>query len=67
MADYIEPLNRLAEQFGKLSGIGRKTAMRLAFSVIDMSDEEAADFAQAVIDAKSQIHLCPICKNLTDK
>lgn len=67
MADYIEPLKRLAEQFGKLSGIGRKTAMRLAFSVIDMSDEEAADFAQAVIDAKSQIHLCPICKNLTDK
>ena len=67
MADYIEPLQKLAEQFGKLSGIGRKTAMRLAFSVLEMSEEEAADFASAVMDAKEKIHLCPICQNLTDK
>ncbi|MBR3965960.1 MAG: recombination protein RecR [Clostridia bacterium] len=67
MADYIEPLQKLAEQFGKLSGIGRKTAMRLAFSVLDMSEEEAAEFASSVIEAKEKIHLCPICQNLTDK
>lgn len=67
MADYIEPLQKLAEQFGKLSGIGRKTAMRLAFSVLEMSGDEAADFASAVIEAKEKIHLCPICQNLTDK
>lgn len=67
MADHIEPLQRLAEKFGRLSGIGRKTAMRLAFSVLDMSEEEAADFAQAVLDAKTKIHLCPVCQNLTDK
>ncbi len=67
MADYIEPLQKLAEQFGKLSGIGRKTAMRLAFSVLDMSEEAAAEFASAVVNAKEKIHLCPICQNLTDK
>lgn len=66
MAEYIEPLQKLAEQFGRLEGIGRKTAMRLAFSVLEMSGEEAADFAQAVIDAKTKIHLCPVCQNLTD-
>ena len=67
MADYIEPLQKLAEQFGKLSGIGRKTAMRLAFSVLEMSEEEAAEFAASVVDAKNKIHLCPICQNITDK
>ena len=67
MAEYIEPLQRLAEQFGRLEGIGRKTALRLAFSVLEMSGEEAADFAQAVIDAKTKIHLCPVCQNLTDR
>lgn len=67
MADYIEPLSKLAEQFGRLAGIGRKTALRLAFSVLDMSEEEASGFAQAIIDAKTKIHLCPICQNLTDK
>lgn len=67
MADYIEPLQKLAEQFGKLSGIGRKTAMRLAFSVLEMSEEEVSEFASAVTTAKKKIHLCPICQNLTDK
>ncbi len=67
MADHIEPLSKLAEQFGRLAGIGRKTALRLAFSVLDMTNEEAEEFAGAIIDAKSKIHLCPICQNLTDK
>ena len=43
--EQIESLQRLAEQFGRLEGIGRKTALRLAFSVLEMSGEEAADFA----------------------
>ncbi|MEE0968676.1 MAG: recombination mediator RecR [Clostridia bacterium] len=67
MADYIEPISRLAEKFGKLAGIGRKTALRLAFSVLDMPKEDAEDFAKAIIDAKEKIHLCPTCQNLTDK
>lgn len=67
MADYIEPLQKLAEQFGRLSGIGRKTAMRLAFSVLEMSEDEVAEFASSLIDAKEKIHLCPVCQNITDK
>lgn len=67
MAEYIESLEKLQDQFGRLSGIGRKTAMRLAFSVLEFSDEEAAEFANAILDAKKNIHLCPICQNLTDK
>ena len=67
MAEYIESLQRLAEQFGRLQGIGKKNAMKMAFSVLDMTDDEAAEFAQAIIEAKEKIHLCPICQNLTDR
>ncbi|MBR7185417.1 MAG: recombination protein RecR [Clostridia bacterium] len=67
MADYIEPLQALCEQFQRLSGIGRKTALRLAFSVLESSEEDAAAFAQAILNAKQQIHLCPVCQNLTDR
>ena len=67
MAAYIESLQTLAEQFGKLGGVGKKSAMRMAFSVLDMSPEDAAAFAQAITDAKERIHLCPICQNLTDR
>ena len=63
----IESLVRLAEQFGRLSGIGRKSAMRMAYSVLEFSDEEAAEFARAIVDAKTNIHFCPICQNLTDR
>ena len=67
MAEYIESLQNLAEQFGKLGGVGRKSALRMAFSVLDMTDEEAVEFAKAIVDAKERIHLCPICQNLTDR
>ena len=64
MAEYIESLQNLAEQFGKLGGVGRKSALRMAFSVLDMTDEEAVEFAKAIVDAKERIHLCPICQPL---
>lgn len=67
MAEYIESLQNLAEQFGKLGGVGRKSALRMAFSVLDMTEEDAAEFARAILDAKERIHLCPICQNLTDR
>lgn len=67
MAEYIESLQNLAEQFGKLGGVGRKSALRMAFSVLDMTSEDAAAFAHAIVDAKEKIHLCPICMNLTDR
>ena len=67
MAEYIESLQRLAEQFGRLEGVGKKSAMRMAFSVLEMQDEDAEAFAAAILDAKRKIHLFPICQNLTDK
>ena len=66
MADYIESLQKLAEQFGRLQGVGRKSAMRMAFSVIEMDELDAAEFASAILEAKEKIHECPICGNLTD-
>ena len=67
MADYIESLSKLAEQFAKLGGVGRKSAMRMAFSVLELSEEDAEAFAESILDAKRKIHLCPICQNLTDR
>ena len=67
MAEYMESLQHLAEQFGKLEGVGRKTAMRLSYSVVDMSKEDAEAFVEAIRRAKENIHLCPICQNLTDR
>lgn len=67
MAEYIESLRSLAEKFGRLEGVGKKTAMRMAFSVLELDVEEAEDFARAILDAKEKIHLCPICQNLTDR
>ena len=67
MAEYIESLRLLAEKFGRLEGVGKKTAMRMAFSVLEWEPEDAAAFAQAIVDAKEKIHLCPVCQNLTDR
>lgn len=67
MAEHIEALQRLAEQFARLPGIGKKSAMRLAFSILELSDEEAESFANTIIEAKEKVHLCPVCQSLTDK
>ena len=67
MAEYIESLTHLAEEFGRLEGVGRKSAMRMAFSVLELPEEDAKEFAQAILDAKEKIHLCPVCQNLTDR
>ena len=63
----MESLRLLAEKFSRLEGVGKKTAMRMAFSVLEWDVEEAREFAQAIVDAKERIHLCPICQNLTDR
>ncbi|MGN1102913.1 MAG: recombination mediator RecR [Huintestinicola sp.] len=60
------PLVLLAEQFAKLPGIGMKTAQRLAYFVMGMSDEEAREFADAIINAHSTVKECSVCCNLTD-
>lgn len=66
MTEYIEAIQHLAEQFGRLQGVGRKTAIRMAFSVIELDNEAAEEFANAIIEAKQKIHECEICGNLTE-
>lgn len=68
MAEYsINPLEILTEKFESLPGIGRKTAQRLAYYVLNMEKSDAQNFAKAIIDAHEKIHYCDICCNLTDK
>ncbi|MBQ8248941.1 MAG: recombination protein RecR [Clostridia bacterium] len=66
MAEYILPLEKLIEQFRKLPGIGKKTAVRLAFSVLEFSAEEAEAFAEAVRGAKANVRTCAVCQNFSD-
>ena len=65
--DYFPPaLETLVEQFARLPGIGRKSAQRLAFFILDRPDEDAKAFADAIMAAKSSISCCPVCQNLTE-
>ena len=64
---YFPPaLERLTEQFARLPGIGSKTAQRLAFYVLSQPEEDAQEFADAILAAKKTISLCPVCQNLTE-
>lgn len=67
MKTFPAALERLSEQFARLPGIGSKTAQRLAFQVLSMPQEQAQEFADAILDAKRQVHTCPVCQNLTDQ
>lgn len=61
------PLVVLAEKFAALPGIGMKTAQRLAYAVMEMPENDAREFAEAILNAKHQIHDCPVCQNLTEQ
>lgn len=67
MANVPVSLKRLMEHFAALPGVGRKSAQRLAFFVLDMPQEQAEDFAASILEAKKTIHNCKVCQNLTDK
>jgi recombination protein RecR len=67
MGSYPKTLERLVLELGKLPGIGEKTAQRLAFHIINLSDEEITSLSEALISAKNKIVLCKTCFNITDK
>ena len=67
MQYFPTALQELTEQFGRLPGIGSKTAQRLAFHVLEMPYEDAEAFADAIVKAKKTVHCCPGCQNLTDR
>lgn len=64
---YPEALKLLIEEFERLPGIGKKSAVRLAFHVMNMEKQKAERFSKTILEAREKVHLCPICQNLTDK
>src|SRR5699024_12731972 len=67
MMYYPEPISKLIDSFTKLPGIGPKTAVRLAFFVIDMKDDDAVDFAKSLVSVKRELSYCSICGHITDQ
>ena len=67
MEYFPAALQDLADRFARLPGIGGKTAQRLAFHVLALPQKEAEAFAEAILEAKRQVHTGPVCQNLTDK
>ena len=65
MEYFPAPLEKLVEQFARLPGIGGKSAQRLAFHVLSLPESEAREFADAIVQAKHSVTLCPVCRNLT--
>ena len=67
MEQQIAPLAHLAEQFGRLPGIGRKSAQRLAYFTLNMPETEAKAFAEAILSARERVRKCAVCCDLTDR
>lgn len=67
MSNYIEPIGKLINCFSKLPGVGNKTAGRYAYHIINMSEEEAKEFADCILAVKTQVKFCSICGNYTDE
>ena len=66
MSGYTPSLEQLIEQFAKLPSVGKKSAQRLAFYVLNMSDAEAQRFTDTILNARKSIKRCKVCCNLTD-
>ena len=66
MSGFTPSLDKLIEQFAKLPSVGKKSAQRLAFHILSMTDAEASAFTQTIEKARSSIKRCEICCNLTD-
>lgn len=64
--DFIEPIEKLIASFTKLPGVGRKTAERYAYAIINMDNAVVEEFAVALTDAKEKIHYCSVCGSYTD-
>ena len=65
MAEYILPIQRLIEEFRRIPGVGAKTAARYAFAVLNLKEDEAVRFADAILGVKRDVFKCPICHGLS--
>lgn len=67
MNQFPKPFSRLVGELAKLPGVGNKTAQRLAFHILSVSDREAEALASSIYDAKKTMRYCSVCGNLTDR
>lgn len=66
MAGLIKPLSNVYEQFRRLPGVGSKSALRLAYHIIDMPEEDVLRLAETLVQAKHNVRFCKVCFDLTD-
>ena len=66
MEVFIEPIGRLMNEFSKLPGVGKKTAQRYAYKVVNMSESEARALADAILNVKRKVRFCKVCGNFTE-
>ena len=64
--EKLRALERLEESLSKLPSVGKKSAERMAYAMLDMDEEALVEFSNAVKELKERIHYCPICGNLTE-
>lgn len=62
----VDSMERLIYSFTKLPGVGRKTAERYAYKVLEMNEEDVAEFAQNLVDTKTNVRYCTVCGNFTE-
>lgn len=67
MEIFIEPIGKLINEFSKLPGVGKKTAQRYAYRIIDMPEADARAFAEAILGVKRKVKYCKVCGNFTEK
>lgn len=66
MTGFTPALEKLVEKFRMLPGVGYKSAVRMAFNILDMPEEKAKEFAEAILEAKEKIHHCSICQDISE-
>ena len=64
---FIEPIGKLINEFSKLPGVGKKTAQRYAYKIVNMSESEAKEFADAILGVKRKVKYCKVCGNFTEE
>ena len=65
--EELKSLTRLQESLAKLPSVGKKSAERMAFAMLEMDDDDLLEFSEAIKDLKTKIHHCPICGNITEQ
>ena len=65
--EKLKSLTRLEESLAKLPSVGKRSAERMAFAMLEMDEEDLNEFSDAIKELKSKIHLCPICGNITEE